>query len=357
MKLEELKQIIREALLNEVSYKEAQQSLDSKKFKKMIKRWHEPYEDLIGSEVDLEEYEEFVKNYVILPRFNGFDLTDNQKGLSLLWFLRYIRSTEIPATGGWVDIFGMPIPKHLDLNAFHDLRRNLETFFHYNRFMSERDLNKIASPDELESITLQAAEDIKRYQEKQAYGDAEQGTEVLMDNDQWYIAAIHNKGAACKFGKGTDWCTAAPGLDYFKAYYKEDDPLFYFYDKKNDKKYQFHYGTKQFMDSRDRPTESAGKLHALLRKTKALNKYKSFTNFYNRNSAWIIARDPEITLEEWQFIIDKISEWQDAYNNASASYDARMAILRKLRHTKQILNHNPTAQQYQLEWEDENIYS
>ena len=55
MKLAELKQIIREALLNEVSYKEAQQSLDSKKFKKMIKRWYEPYKDSIRPKVGLEE--------------------------------------------------------------------------------------------------------------------------------------------------------------------------------------------------------------------------------------------------------------------------------------------------------------
>lgn len=345
MKLAELKQIIREALLNEVSYKEAQQSLDSKKFKKMIKRWYEPYKDSIRPKVGLEEYEEFVKNYIILRRFNEFDLTDNQKGLSLLWFIRYIRSIEIPATPTWSPraskamsaIFGFlqvrgkryVIPKHLDLNAFHDLRRHLETFFHYNRFMSERDLNKIASPDELESITLQAAEDIKRYQEKQAYADAEQGTEVLMDNDQWYIAAIHNKGAACKLGKGTDWCTAAPGLDYFKAYYKEDDPLFYFYDKKIDAKYQFHYGTRQFMDIRDRAIDHAtfDKLNTLLSKTSA-NKYDA----YGKHYYWVgRAKDRDITREEWKRIKDTVY--------------------------KRYLEHNLTARRYQIDWNWERYQS
>ena len=52
-------------------------------------------------------------------------------------------------------------------------------------------------------------------------------------------------------GKGTEWCTAAPGLEYFKQYYKPNDPLFYILDKSDGERYQFHFGSRQYMDKDD----------------------------------------------------------------------------------------------------------
>lgn len=129
----------------------------------------------------------------------------------------------------------------------------MERFFQFNRFIQEgkKDLNSVSNYKELYDLIEEARPLYKAWQEKQEQGDAEKGKEVLLDDQNWQVIAIHNKGAACQLGKGTDWCTAAPGLSYFKQYYKPDDPLFYILDKSNGEKYQFHFGTEQFMDKGD----------------------------------------------------------------------------------------------------------
>jgi hypothetical protein len=129
----------------------------------------------------------------------------------------------------------------------------IERFFQWNRFIRDgkRDLNAVANYEELYELTKEARPLYMAWQQKQEQKDAEAGKELLLDDDNWQIIAIHNKGAACELGKGTDWCTAAPGLEYFKRYYKPSDPLFYIFDKKDNEKFQFHFGTKQFMDKYD----------------------------------------------------------------------------------------------------------
>ena len=172
------------------------------------------------------------------------DLTDPQAGQAVLWVIRKARKNPgdletliYIRDGTWLTVW--------------EVRSSIEKFFHWQRFMSERDLNKIRSFDELNKIVRDADADIKAYQEKKSYEDAEAGTEVLLSDDEWKVAIIHNKGAACELGKGTDWCTAAPGLDYFEQYYKPEDPLFYFENKETGDKYQFSYGSYQFMDADD----------------------------------------------------------------------------------------------------------
>lgn len=127
----------------------------------------------------------------------------------------------------------------------------LEKFFHYQQFMSEKDLNKIDSFLELARILSDADPLIQAYQNKKAYADAKEGEEKILDNDKWDISALHNKGAACELGKGTDWCTAAPGLNWFNKYYDKEDPLFYFLDKTTGEKYQISFGAEQYMNKID----------------------------------------------------------------------------------------------------------
>ena len=182
------------------------------------------------------------------------DIEDGQKATALLWLIRQARRGAVPE---W---------KSSSPSAAWT-RANLETFFQWQRFMSERDLNKIKSWRDLGGIVDGASDAIKAYQDKQSYANADEGTEILVDDaDDWKIAIIHNKGAACELGKGTSWCTAAPGLDYFENYYEPDDPLFYFEDRYGGERYQFHYGSGQFMNEEDVRVDAhlALKLHELL---------------------------------------------------------------------------------------------
>ena len=133
-------------------------------------------------------------------------------------------------------------------------KKNLiERFFQWNRFIRDgkRGLNSVSDYDELYELVKEAEPLFKEWQAKQENKDADKGQELLLDDDKWQIIAIHNKGAACKLGKGTHWCTAAPGLEYFRQYYKPEDPLFYILDKSTGQRYQFHFGSEQYMDEND----------------------------------------------------------------------------------------------------------
>jgi hypothetical protein len=239
-------------------------------------------------------------------RLVPYDLEDNQKGLALTWLSRQARQDpnyfDLIVIGG-DDVVGMG-------------RDDLEMFFHYQQFMGKKDLNEIKDLDELEQVVLDARDAIRDYQESKAYEDADAGTEVLADNDQFYIAALHNKGAACSLGKGTDWCTAAPGLDFFADYYKPDDPLFYFEDREvqkhhrpgllgNSYRFQFHYGTEQFMDHNDQEAkdETVRLLHGALMQTKAPSKYPIVKKFDRK----LILSGQETTPE----VLEKMSAEED----------------------------------------------
>jgi len=260
--------------LNEVTFADAKEILDSKRTLKIIKayRYNLGQEDpslssYSGAWDGFRTQHRNFKNDLLdmIPS----DLTDNQKGTSVLWLLKVAREDNLFAS----ELIGGRITA--------SPHRSLETFFHYQRFMPNQDLMQIKSLGHLLAMTFAAAREIEKAQEKKSYLDAEEGTEVLRDDDEWTIAALHNKGAACELGKSTDWCTAAPGLDYFEEYYKEEDPLFYFRNKKNMNKFQFHYGSGQFMNSRDQQVNknSFEELHSMLIETEAWNKYEILKRF------------------------------------------------------------------------------
>jgi len=68
------------------------------------------------------------------------------------------------------------------------------------------------------------------------------------------LAIPETQEASCELGRGTKWCTAAAKDNMFDQY-SEDGPLYVWRDK-NGKKYQFHFETAQFMDSKDVPIDA-----------------------------------------------------------------------------------------------------
>jgi hypothetical protein len=272
--------------LNEVTFSDAKETLNSKRTLKIIKNYlyDKKQENPDFLEVEFETQHRNFKNYLldIVPE----DLTDNQKGTSVLWLLKMAREDS-------------DLAAHLiNGRSIVGPRSNLETFFHHQRFMPNQDLMQMKSLDDLVVMTHNAKEEIHKAQERKNYLDAEEGTEVLsgkMERNEetgklertpgksgWFIAAIHNKGAACTLGKGTDWCTATD-LDYFENYYKPDDPLFFFEGFWTDPstRFQFHYGTSQFMNAKDDRVDKEifEKLHDKLIETKAWDKYEKLRIF------------------------------------------------------------------------------
>jgi len=231
------------------------------------------------------------------------DLEDSQRGAALLWLIRLTRK-DPNFREDVIEQWG------IGGRGQTHLRNLIERFFQHQRFMSQPDINKLKSREELEDVVFAAGEAIDAYLEKKAYVDVEAGTEILRDDKDWKIAIISNKGAACELGKGTHWCTAAPGLDYFRQYYKPDDPLFFFLDKRSDQKFQFHYGSRQFMDHNDWNVEEDEeyRLHVML--VDALGeKIKRYPILLKQDEAWKIERllsDRNSPPEELKKLADKI---------------------------------------------------
>jgi hypothetical protein len=77
----------------------------------------------------------------------------------------------------------------------------------------------------------------------------------VFENEEVLIVIPENEAAACKYGKGTRWCTAATrGENYFNQYNKKG--FLYILIPKHPKykgeKYQLHFETNNFMDENDK---------------------------------------------------------------------------------------------------------
>ena len=241
---------------------------------------------------------------------------DTRQGLILMWIRKLIIKTP--------DI----IDEFIDGNPRGDLWGSFEHFFQHNHLMPQKELLKVKSFEELHQIVVDTKPAIEEFRQsrlkspkmiaegttflrgdwkydfmkggvdEKAYKkfvelsksemenlSADEAKAIRRQRQQealetaggggWVIMEIHNKAASCFHGV-IGWCTAAPGQSYFEEYYKPDDPLFIFEDKDSREKYQFHYGTEQFMDQEDAPAseQELKKLHSMLLRTAAAEKYE-----------------------------------------------------------------------------------
>jgi hypothetical protein len=134
-----------------------------------------------------------------------------------------------------------------------------------------RDINQIRGLVNLEKIVDQYPKE-EIVSNKEAMNQEEQGfyeskEATLLYNDSNIKVVIPNtEKASIFFGKGTKWCTAATNNNMFSNYSKKNDPLYIIMIKGSNEKYQFHFGTKQFMDISDKeinPQELANKYQIL----------------------------------------------------------------------------------------------
>ena len=74
--------------------------------------------------------------------------------------------------------------------------------------------------------------------------------DVAFDDGKWLVIIPHTEEAAKLYGKGTKWCTAADNDNMFDYYY-EEGLLYILIDRQNNRKYQVHIESEQFMDEQD----------------------------------------------------------------------------------------------------------
>ena len=152
-----------------------------------------------------------------------------------------------------------------NIHLLRNFKPTIENYYQMLRFIEpaeKRDIHRVVDINELGSLVTDATpryqdHDAKRKDDPESISN---GTEILLNDDSWWIGAIHNCEAAHYHAKCsgperrlTSWCTAAPGVGcgFFKKYYRTDDPLIIFKDKRNQTGYQFSFSSDQFMDVED----------------------------------------------------------------------------------------------------------
>ena len=321
-------------LLTEVSFEDAKKNFDSKKTLKIIKNY--VYEkNLAAGPKQYDNYLFTFKDWILslIPE----DLTDNQKGLSVLWLIKVAR--ENPSFAA--HLISGAHPRGALLGVL--VRSRLETFFHHQRFMPQQDLMQLKTVEDLRKMADDAKEEIEknRLSKLKSPDLIAEGTTFLrggwskdeeletVGEGGWVIMEIHNKAASCFHGT-KDWCTAAPGLDYFDDYYEPDDPLFIFENKKTGEKFQFHYGSDQFMDEEDYPVTDRQRtlLHNLLVQTEAPQKYKVISYFEkmkiaseseNPQELLALAQEPDTPMQLRFKVVNNPNTTSEALNILASS--------------------------------------
>ena len=208
-------------LLSEISFEDAKKRLETKAPTKWIKgmAFDEETKTMTLDPNQIEAAKNELAKLVL--EFVPEDLTDNQKGTTLEWLISvgindpYMKQSfyneAIASTETDSDRF--PSSARADLRV---IRGDLERYWHTHEYSDQKDIFSIKSFANLAVLADRAKNKSDAAQADKEYLDADKGIEVFRDDRIWRIYALHNKGAACKFGKGTEWCTAAPGLNYFE---------------------------------------------------------------------------------------------------------------------------------------------
>ena len=170
---------------------------------------------------------------------------------------------------------------------FEDLYKATDYLLKFNKlktmaiYKGEKDINRFKGIDDLfmaikdyDLNTIEASTTKEERREMEIHP----GGELVFDGDRWKVVKITDnslgKEAACYYGgnqRETNWCTSAPGLNYYKGYISRG-PLYVVMDKTDKEvaapnfgrgeehkqtglpknRYQFHFEDNMFMNIDDR---------------------------------------------------------------------------------------------------------
>lgn len=115
------------------------------------------------------------------------------------------------------------------------------------------DINKYSSfgnfLDVMDQFELPVDQEVSRGQAKVVYEDDK--VKVIVPEDQ---------DAACYYGRGTRWCTAATKAQNYFNHYNRQGPMYILLPKNpkwEGEKYQLHFPSEQWMDENDEPVDLA----------------------------------------------------------------------------------------------------
>ena len=273
--------------LNEISFEDAKKRLETKALTKWIKgmAFDEETKTMTLAPHQIEEAKNNLARLVLV--FVPEDLYDGkpdgdgnptkpEKGLTLEWLISVGINDPLMKKKFYNEAISGIAPNDPQLTlASADarvIRGDFERYWRANQYSDQKDIFTIKSFADLAVAADRAKSRYDDAMRDKEFEDPEQGTEVFEVpppyKDKWFIAALHTKAAACHYGKKTDWCTATD-TDMFDQYYEPDDPLFFFqrimdapdssnyYPFEKGSRFQFHFGSDQFMDEEDDQVEES----------------------------------------------------------------------------------------------------
>ena len=99
----------------------------------------------------------------------------------------------------------------------------------------------------------------------------EKGGEVIFKDNKWAVLVPETFESSKVFGNDTNWCTTSSGRDYYNYYLREYGGQYFInLNLETGDLYQFHFESKQFMDSSDDPVNLS----------EVLNNDKKIKQFY-----------------------------------------------------------------------------
>ena len=152
--------------------------------------------------------------------------------------------------------------KKLKLEDLYKATDYLKVFDRYKQHekIKIKDINHIKSlPDLYRNVqqvivAIQQGQDLTRGETERSVKTNE--VEKVYEDSKWLVVVPKTMRAACYYGKNTQWCTASNDVNRNQfEYYNKQGPLYINIDKINNKKYQFHLESGQFMDEEDDPID------------------------------------------------------------------------------------------------------
>ena len=227
-------------LLLELSLEDVVKLLDNEKFKRIF------------TDTEHLAIKDIMMN--IIPN----DIHEKDKANALNWLRSSIikdvqNKNYIVGSGGAIPLSGGPQRLRKYLELFYQIKQqNLA-----GKILKQKAIEGYSTFKEFVEDLTEAEGPYREYNaqktEKSTKGE---GQLLVHEDDNWLVYFPRTKGAACSLGKGTDWCTAAPGLDYYSEYAKEGQLIIFISKKDPTVKYQLHYASKQYMDKNDNPIGS-----------------------------------------------------------------------------------------------------
>jgi len=155
------------------------------------------------------------------------------------------------------------------------IRGELEKFDKFKSKLEVKDLNQYKSLEQLYDALEQFDESDIPVSNNAKAAAIKKDAEVFFEAPGFKVIIPRTEEAACLYGSGTKWCTAAKDNNQFDNYSKDGD-LMIIMSKLGgkDRKFQFHYESESFMDERDVEVKAT--------EIKALSELPAYTAFINK---------------------------------------------------------------------------